>query len=468
MHKPESRTSIAFLCALFLTISASAQTYSELVDFNENTAVAPSTPLVQGIDGDLYGTTQYGGTGTCFNGAAYGCGVVFRLSHAGFRVIYNFQANGLYYPGGRLVLGDDGSFYGTTPIPEGLGTIYKITTAGDLTTVYTFSSGPSGYGPSGGVTQGADGNFYGITTYDGAPSNFCPTGCGTVFKMTPAGVLTTLYSFCPQNYCPDGDHPSSALAQGANGDFYGTTGSGGLYKLGTIFKISPKGNFTLLYTFENYQPVGGLILATDGNFYGMASNNSIYRITPEGMFTALGGGFNGSSPSVPIQGTDGNLYWTVETIGGDNNGGVYEVALSGEGLLQLYDFAGYPNDGSDPLSSLAQGTDGKFYGVTYTGGSFPCNYALPGCGTIFSLDTGLQPFVAFVRGAARVGRTFSLLGQEFTGTTRVAINGIPASFTVKSDTFLEATVPAGATTGYVTVTTPSGTLTSNVPFYVIK
>jgi uncharacterized repeat protein (TIGR03803 family) len=467
MKKLEERTSIACLCALtmFLTLPASAQIYSKLLDFNGNTAAGPSTPLTQGVDGNLYGATQLGGTGTCFNGSGYGCGVVFKVGHAGFRVIYNSQESGLYYPSGRLVLGEDGSFYGTTPIPEGLGTIYKITAAGDLTTVYTFGVGASGYGPYGGVTQGADGNFYGTTAYGGAPSNFCPSGCGTVFKMTPAGVLTTLYSFCPQNYCPDGDHPESALTQYTNGDFYGTTGSGGLYKLGTIFKISPNGDFTLLYTFENYQPAGGLILATDGNFYGAASG-IIYRITPGGVFTELQS-FNGSSPSVPIQGTDGNLYWTVLQIGGDNNGGVYEMALNGQGLSQLYDFEGYPDDGSEPLSSLTQVSDGKFYGVTYTGGSFPCNYDLPGCGTIFSLDTGLQPFVAFVRGAARVGQRFGLLGQGFTGTTSVSLNGTPATFTVNSDTFIEATVPVGATTGYLTVTTPTGTLTSNVPFHVI-
>lgn len=210
-----------------------------------------------------------------------------------------------------------------------------------------------------------------------------------------------------------------------------------------------------------------MILASDGNFYGTASN-TVYRITPDGIFTEVEG-FNGNSPSALIQGTDGNLYWTVEPIGGDSNGGVYEMALNGEGLSQLYDFAGYPNDGSDPLSSLAQGTDGKFYGGSYTGGSFPCNYGTyPGCGTIFSLDTGLQPFVAFVYGAGRVGQRFGLLGQGFTGTTSVMLNGVSADFTVVSDTFIKATVPPGAATGYATVTTPSGVLKSNVPFHVIQ
>jgi hypothetical protein len=138
-------------------------------------------------------------------------------------------------------------------------------------------------------------------------------------------------------------------------------------------------------------------------------------------------------------------------------------------LSTLYNFAGYPNDGSFPIGSLLQATDGKFYGVTYTGGDAPCNYgSFPGCGTIFSLNMGLDPFVAFLNRAGKVGQNFGILGQGFTGTTSVSLNGTPATFAVKSDTYLVATVPVGAKTGYVTVTTPGGALTSNVPFYVIR
>lgn len=115
---------------------------------------------------------------------------------------------------------------------------------------------------------------------------------------------------------------------------------------------------------------------------------------------------------------------------------------------------------------LLQATTGTFYGTTAVGGEGQC--AGSGCGTVFSLDMGLGPFVTFVRAAGRVGQTSGILGQGFTGTTSVSLNGTPASFTVVSDTYIRATVPVGATTGYVTVTTPSGTLTSNVPFHVIK
>ncbi len=118
------------------------------------------------------------------------------------------------------------------------------------------------------------------------------------------------------------------------------------------------------------------------------------------------------------------------------------------------------SDGAVPIGGLIQATNGTFYGSSSQAGPY-------NSGTLFSLDLGLGPFVTFVRAAGKVGQTGGILGQGFTGTTSVSLSGIPASFTVVSDTYIKATVPAGATTGYVTVTTPSGVLTSNVPFHVI-
>jgi len=461
-------STVILLCAA-TAIAAPAQTYTKLMSFNGNTAAGPMTPLTQGIDGALYGTTYYGGTGKCSDGQGIGCGIVFRLTRNGqFQVLYNFLESGSSYPANSLVLGGDGNLYGTAI--AGNGTIFEITAAGKFTTIYQFTGGPGGSQLSGGLTLGIDGNFYG-TTYDGGtPSNSCPGGCGTIYKMTPSGVLTTLYSFCPQNYCPDGENPNGPLVQGVDGNFYGTARNGGLYKAGTAFEISPSGNFRLLYTFSNAQPIpGGLILASDGNFYG-AVQYHLYRLSPQGVITFLPQFFptGWSDPSLPIQGTDGNLYGTLQ-IGpaGDNLGGIFQEPLAGQDTI-LYSFAGYPNDGSNPQSALVQRTDGTFYGVTFAGGSSPCNYSLPGCGTVFSLDMGLSPFVAFVHAAGKVGQTGGILGQGFTGTSSVSLNGTPATFTVISDTFIKATVPAGATTGYVTVTTPAGTLTSNVPFHILK
>jgi uncharacterized repeat protein (TIGR03803 family) len=190
----------------------------------------------------------------------------------------------------------------------------------------------------------------------------------------------------------------------------------------------------------------------------------LYRITPQGVYTALPN--PGNVPNLPTQGNDGNFYGTTREGGNSEEGNIFEMPIDGSPST-LYSFSGYPTDGSYPYDGLVQHTNGKFYGVTFTGGSSTCNYQVPGCGTIFSEDVGLGPFVALVRGAAKVGKNFGLLGQGFTGTTSVTVNGTPATFTVKSDTLIEATVPVGATNGSVTVTTPSGSLTSNAPFYVI-
>jgi uncharacterized repeat protein (TIGR03803 family) len=118
-------------------------------------------------------------------------------------------------------------------------------------------------------------------------------------------------------------------------------------------------------------------------------------------------------------------------------------------------------DGRNPYSPLTQGTDGNLYGAAGYGGAYDD-------GTLFRLSTGLAPFVAFVRSYGKIGQTGGILGQGFTGTTSVSLNGTPANFTVVSDTFIRATVPPGATTGFVTVVTPTGTLTSNVPFRVLQ
>lgn len=165
-----------------------------------------------------------------------------------------------------------------------------------------------------------------------------------------------------------------------------------------------------------------------------------------------------------MQGTDGLFYGTT-SAGGDlacnapynGCGTVFSITSAGAmTTLHIFELT----DGLAPTGGLLQATNGAFYGTTDQGGTYDD-------GTVFSLDMGLGPFVAFVHAAGRVGKTGGILGQGFTGTTSVSLNGTPASFTVVSDTFIRATVPAGATTGYVTVTTPTGVLISNVPFYVL-
>jgi hypothetical protein len=141
------------------------------------------------------------------------------------------------------------------------------------------------------------------------------------------------------------------------------------------------------------------------------------------------------------------------------------MALGGA-LTTLYSFT-QEDDGAEPLGNLVQDTNGVFYGVTGFGGDLTCGALGMGCGTVFSLNLGLSPFVTFVFSAGAPGQTGGILGQGLSSATQVAINGLPANFTVVSDTFLNVVIPHGATTGYVTVTTSSGILTSNVPFRVL-
>ena len=284
--------------------------------------------------------------------------------------------------------------------------------------LHTFD-GADGANPYAGLVQASDGNFYGAAV-------------STIFKITPKGVFTTLYKF------DDDGQVIGRLIQAADGALYGTATNGGANGFGSAFKITLGGALTTLYSFcsqhgcsDGFDLTAGLIQATDGNFYGV---------------TSLGG-----NPNCVVNGESGC-------------GTIFQLTPSGT-LTTLHSFDQI--DGIVPYGALLQATSGVVYGTTFQGGGITCSLKT-GCGTAFRLDMGLGPFVTFVQAAGKVGSTGGILGQGLTGTTVVSLNGIPANFTVVSDTCLTATVPAGASTGYVTVTTPTGVLTSNVPFRVIK
>ena len=181
-------------------------------------------------------------------------------------------------PYAGLVQATNGDFYATTAGggANGGGTVFRITPSGTLTTLYSFCSQSGctdGAGPYAGLVQATNGDFYGTTQLGGANSR------GTVFKINPSGTLTTLYSFCSQGGCTDGAYPYAGLIQATNGDFFGTTPAGGANGYGTVFKIAAGGTLTTLYSFcsqsgctDGASPHAGLVQATNGDHYGTTTS----------------------------------------------------------------------------------------------------------------------------------------------------------------------------------------------------
>jgi uncharacterized repeat protein (TIGR03803 family) len=254
--------------------TGAAPTFTTVSSFDYTDGFVPIWGLAQGTNGDLYGTTFGGGCGVQSQGE--GCGTVFKITPGGkLTSLYTFCSQGGnactdgIFPTAGLVQGADGKFYGTTPLGgsgygNNGGTVFSITANGKLTTLYSFCSQGGQYctdgdQPPAAPVQGADGNFYGTTTGGGA------NDWGTVFKITPGGKVTTLYSFCSQGgQCPDGLSPAAGLVLGSDGKFYGTTYGGGANgNAGTVFSITASGALTTLYSFDDScadgcSPRGGL------------------------------------------------------------------------------------------------------------------------------------------------------------------------------------------------------------------
>jgi uncharacterized repeat protein (TIGR03803 family) len=448
-----------------VALVASAQTVTTLHSFTLDDGALPNfaTPT-QGRDGNIYATTSIGGSKTI--GCV--CGTAFKLTPQGAVTSFGFDGTDGAVPDAGLVLGRDGLLYGTTSTGGGSGSgkAFRLNPqTGAITVLHSFE-GPDGASPQAPLTLGPGGKFYGTTSAGGA-NNF-----GTVFSMTPAGKFTSLHSFDGA----DGASPIGAgLTVGSDGALYGVTS-------GTIFKITASGIFTKLSDLDQIHAInaqGSLLLAADGNMYGTTNSGGalnqgvVFKLTPTGVLAVLHSFdiSDGANPEAGlVQGSDGKLYGTTFFGGGFGNGAIFSITPDGT-LTTLYSFPAFAEvDGVNPFG-LMQHTDGKFYGTTNQGGtSLNCSSldAL-GCGTVFSLDLGLAPFVKFVVPSGKVGSVIQILGTDLTGTIAVSFNGAPASsFKVVRGTFIKATLPAGATTGPVTVTTPTGTLTSNVNFTVLQ
>ncbi len=455
---------IVFLFCAAAAIASPAQTFTTLASFTGANGAYPAGSLIRGTDGNFYGTTAAGGT--------YGWGTVFKINSGGtLTTLYSFDYTDGGNPQGGLVQATDGNFYGTTEQGgTGYGTVFQITPSGTLTTLHSFS-GDDGSVPLAGLVQASDGNFYG-TTYEGGTD-----GDGTVFKITPSGTLTTLYSFCAQTGCMDGGWPHAELVQASDGNFYGTTSGGGANDscapdtgCGTVFKITSGGTLTTLHNFngtDGFDPQSGLVQATDGNFYGTTlyggtyNDGTVFKMTPSGTLTTLHSFNNSAMPQFGlVQATDGNFYGTTSAGGTAGDGTVFKITPSGT-LTTLYSFCAQTGctDGADPYAGLVQASDGNFYGTTYEGGA-------AGDGTVFSLSVGLTPFVETRPSSGTFGAPVTILGTNLSAATGVFFNGTSASFQIVSSSEITTTVPVGATTGVVQVAIPGSTLISNTDFQV--
>lgn len=492
-----SKVTCVAITLLILTAASTqlaAQVFTTLARFNGFNGDEP-TGLTQGPDGYLYGVTTQGGDLACM--PTNGCGTVFKISPAGMLItLHVFELSDGWFPTGGLILGRDGNFYGTTRVGgdltclsgEGCGTVFRISPTGLFKTLYAFS--PNGASlPEGPLVQAPDGDLYGITSEGGDFNCINPYGCGTIFKITTSGTLTIVHEF----EGGDGAFPQVGLTLGMDGNFYGTAAYGGdnnenTYGAGTLFKMTPDGSLTTLHYFcsrprcyDGIEPYGTLVQNLNRRLLGTTLLSAVNYECDEGcgtIFAATSDGAfktlhvfkkkDGWDPGAMIQATDGNLYGMTGE-GGDlvncypsyGCGTIFRLAPDGT-FSSLFDFE--LSDGTFPNGPLVQATNGILYGTTQ-GGGFPTCFEA--CGTIFSYSLGLAPFVSLVHNPAKVGQSFGILGQGFLGTTRVSVNGVQTSYTVKSDTALTAIVPAGAMTGFVTVVTTNGTLTSNQRFVVL-
>jgi uncharacterized repeat protein (TIGR03803 family) len=458
------------IAVLALTLAAPilvrAQTYSVLYDLGTNSGdpVNPSNPgvVAQGRDGNLYTTATDGG--------ANGLGAVFEITpHGALTVLYNFDGTHGSNPNSGLTLGTDGNFYGTTKNggSSGAGTVFKITPKGSLTVLYSFTGGSDGGYPDAPPIEGDDGILYGTTTHGG--SIF-----GTVYKITRLGVFTSLYQF---DQTPHGSFPIAPLVQGTDKNFYGVTETGGgTSGVGVVYKITKAGELTVLYDFDGTHgegPVGALIQGSDGDFYGTAWGGGAgygvaFKMTPSGAFEVLhsmNGGTDGGYPEAGlVQGTDGSFYGTNSAgDSGNSYGTIFQIGANGNfSVLHSFDFA----NGESPNGTLVQHTGGILFGDTVHGGTVAACFS--NCGVFYSLNNHLPPFVNLLPYAAKVGKTVEFLGQGFKGVKAVSFNGRAASFKVVTNTYMTATVPEGATTGFVTVTTAKGKLKNKKKFRVIS
>lgn len=471
-----------FLFLIAATLAA-GQNFSDLWTFSPNYVYGAEAYLVQSSDGNFYGTTNDGG--------AHAAGSFFKITPAGvLTMLYSFGSTATDGSNpSPVVQGTDGNFYGVAQGTNGgPGSVFRVTAGGILTTIYTFSLATADGASPQNLILGSNGNFYGMTSTGGG------NGGGTIFQITPAGVLTTLYSFLQTQTGADG--LTGTLIQGSDGNFYGTNVTGGANSAGSVFKLTPAGAFSVLYSFgplaTNSGPPGVLIQGADGNLYGTTNpsdrvSGTVYRITTQGgllnlyNFAAQPG--NGANPTALLQGSDGNFYGLTAAGGAGGIGTIYKLTGSGS-ITTLYGFQG--TDGSDAID-LLQAANGSLYGTTNAGGtygqgtifSFSLPVSAPALPAISSLENAFSNSAVIApntwvaikgsdlapAGDSRIWQASDFVdGQMPTALDGVSVsmNGEPAYVYYISGTQLNILTPPDLASGAVTVTVTNNNSTSVV------
>lgn len=382
-----SRTLFLLSALLLPAVAARAQdaSYTALLAFTGSNGAAPTAPLIQGANGNYYGTTEYGGDN--------GGGTLFEMDPAGNLIFSYAFPGGLQPSAGPLYQGADGNLYGTTDGGgdlsgcggAGCGLIYQFNPSTQTPTVlYNFSATDNDQAPPHyGMIQGTDGNFYGLS--NGGLSTGIGTANGEAFQLIPDGTSSTfnvLYHFCQVASCTDGQSPVGNLVQGSDGNFYGTAQFGGANASGVAYEITSGTTpaYAKLFDFS-FAPNGTLIEDSQGTYlgaalYGDSGNGEIYELTPNGANTTVSNAVSfsntyGVNPNYPLfLGGDGNVYGATQVQGiaadcaGQGCGTAFQLASSTLTLSALYSFT---QSGSD--TGLLQGNDGNFYGTLSTAGT---------------------------------------------------------------------------------------------------
>ena len=447
----------AFLClgVLLATSSATAQTFTSLYSFpGAPNGASPSSRLLRDGAGNLYGTT--------YNYGQYYQGIAFKIDATGNESILHSFGSAFgdgAVPNAGLILDSSGNLWGTTS--DGgtnyKGTVYKIDSTGNESVVYSFGqSATDGAYPYSSLTMDSSGNFYGTTEQGGA------YGKGTIFKLTPSGAESVVYSFGATS--ADGAYPLADLTIDSGGNLYGTTYEGGFSNWGTVFEVDTTGSEVMLYSFggptgTNYydgaNPRGGVVRDSAGNLYGATYGGgqlfgAVYKLNSSGQEVALYSmtQADGLEPyGTLVQDAAGNLYGTaayggVSVNNSATDGTVFRIDSNLTTLTVLHTFSGL--DGSAPEAGLYQDASGNFYGSTISGG-VTSSSTMSSYGTVFALIMTV-PF-SYMDARVNINSgpppAFNLKSDFTLGSGAAALNPYTQSLTVSIGSFA-MTFPAGS------------------------